>query len=460
MSENKAMAVGTALKHTDGRQIFELHHSIMAEARTQSADKKPSNKKIQNSADDGNQDPLPLFQDSIVRQKWRILSKVEAWPGTGYWLPQCVDYSSAPDSVMHDLVRVIDSKPDFRWDHSYSSHDIAGWIENAEWEPESDIVPGVNALVCADPRYDQKAAVGLEIGMIRSGSVGINVQLVKSHPDMDTDEFVTKQGKIVANEKIRWIPIKITKCDHMAIVPYGSGADPNAGPREHTSNSVIANTTTGKIEKENINEVTVSSYKQKKTNKNGGRQMRNFEDLYSNVCHGLGIDLSVDDTEESFKALGQTVSNKLGILKESHKTLVSLQQGLAICEKYLIENDETGLKADEIVKRLPEKLRHAENGKKFLDFQKNEALKFFDMATVKPDSDMSDNDKRIRNRINSSFDLEFIEEQLSLYKEVANGRFGADKSAQTAELPKATNKTDPQITNSDEEDIDRIFGGK
>ena len=451
MADNQA--IDTGLKHTDGREIFELRHTIMAENRDRPipTTKKEKKKAINNtSIEDSEQEPLPLFSENLVRQKWRILSKVKAWPHTGYWEPQCVDYSSAEDSVIKNLIDHIAIKPDLRWDHSYSIKDVAGWIEDAEWEDVSDIEAGVNAWVVADSEYDAKAAIGLKKGIIRSGSVGINARLVKSHPNMDMEEFVTSQGKIVDNNEVRWIPVEITNCEHMALVPYRLGADPNAGIREKkvTATNVVATNTVSNKEKD-IKPETVKISQ-------GGREMTNFEELFGNICHVLGVDSAIDD-EASAKQVAQAVSNKLMNLKESYRSLVALQQGLYDCEKYLLEDSETGLKSDEIVRRLPEKLKYAENGKKFLDFQKAEALKWFDMAVVQPDVDMSDNDKRIRSRISNSYDLEYIEEQLTLYRELSNGRFGPDRSSAIEEIPAIPSKPVPQIKNKN--DVDRLFSG-
>lgn len=449
MSDNHA--IDTGLTHTDGRQIFELRHTVMAENRSAPVKQPEKKKAINNSAEETvEQEPLPLFQSELVRQKWRILSKVKAWPNTGYFEPQCIDYKSAEDSVMQELVAHIAIKPDLRWDHSYSVKDVAGWIEDAEWEPESNIEAGVNAWVVADPEYDSKAAIGLKKGIIRSGSVGINARLVKSHPDMDMERFVTSQGQIIDNNEVRWIPVQITNCEHMALVPYRLGADPNAGAREPTKIS------TANIKADNI--VSNKTEKEPETVKisQGGREdMTDYQELFGNICNQLGVDVAISDSE-SAKTVASAISNKVTNLKESYKALVSLQQGLYDCEKFVIEDTETGLKSDEIVRRLPDKLRYAENGKKFLDFQKGEALRFFDSATVRPDADMTENDKKIRSRISNSYDLDFIEEQLGLYRELSNGRFGPDRSSVKEDIPEQV-KIIPQIKNNE---VDRIFGGK
>ena len=84
-------------------------------------------------------------------------------------------------------------------------------------------------------------------------------------------------------------------------------------------------------------------------------------------------------------------------------------------------------------------------------------MSWFDKAKV-TDVDMSENDKRIRGRISNSQDLGFVEEQLNLYKEIAEGRFGPLRSAESAPIEEEKPKT---INNSEAfEDMKALFGRK
>lgn len=445
-------AVDTGRKSDEGRTIFELRHTVMAQNRHV----QPiitENRSVVENTDESDQEESPAERGGPVRQKWRILSKVKAWPSTGYHMPQLIDYESASDEVLAKLVGAIVVKPDLRWDHSYSIKDVVGWIEEAEWEPDSDIPAGVNAWVVADPEYDAKAAVGLRKGIIRSGSVGISARMIKSHEDMDMNVFLRSQGEIVDGEMVRWIPVDITDVDHMALVPFRLGADPNAGMRNADCRSTTRQSGADtQITNSGLDEKTIGT-----AQKNGGHRMTNWEAMFGEVCEMIGVDLRVDGDMNAGAAMS-TISNKLNSLRESHRILIALQTGLYECERYVIRDDETGLKSEEIVRRLPEALHFAKQGKAFLTFQRSEALRWFDMATVKADVDLSVNDRRIRNRISSSTDLDFIEEQLNLYREISNSRFGPLKSSVSEEIPKDTR---PQSApTGDVEDVNRLFGGE
>lgn len=445
-------AVNTGRKSDDGRTIFELRHTVMAQNR-QVQPIIAENRAVVENTDESGQEDVSVPESALVRQKWRILSKVKAWPNTGYSEPQLIDYESASDEVLAKLIGAIAVKPDLRWDHSYSIKDVVGWIEEAEWEADSDIPAGVNAWVVADPEYDAKAAVGLRKGIIRSGSVGISARLVKSHEDMEMGVFLRSQGQIVDGEVVRWIPVDITDVDHMALVPFRLGADPNAGVRNGKGHTTATHTRADtEITNTGMGEGIIA-----KAQKNGGQQMTNWEEMFGEVCEMLGVDMRVDGELNASDAM-LTINGKLNNLKESYRLLAALQTGLYECERYVIGEDETGLKSEEIVRRLPESLHFAKQGKSFVMFQRSEALRWFDMATVKPDVELSVNDKRIRNRIFGSMDLDFIEEQLNLYREIANSRFGPLKSSVSQETPKDTG---PQsAAHGDVDDVNRLFGGE
>ncbi len=170
--------------------------------------------------------------DGLVRDNWRLISAIEAWPRTAFSHPQLLDYSDNGGAVIRQAIGLINSiRPDVTWNHSDDSKDIAGHLSNARWEDSTDIAPGVNAQVVINPEFDPKAAIGLQSGAIRSGSIGVNMQVTRSHPDTKFNDFIQKQGEVVGGKKVRWIPEKITAVRHMAMLPYGAGADPNAGKR-------------------------------------------------------------------------------------------------------------------------------------------------------------------------------------------------------------------------------------
>ncbi len=88
----------------------------------------------------------------------------------------------------------------------------------------------MNSPVRVNRQFDARTAIGLETGELDAGSIAIDNTFSLSHPRMDFEEFVERQGEIVDGEKVRWLPEHTTSIDHFALTL--SGADPYAGPRE------------------------------------------------------------------------------------------------------------------------------------------------------------------------------------------------------------------------------------
>ena len=53
----------------------------------------PTPPKLQHAADTPEQEKLSIVPD-VVRQRWRFLSAIKAWPHSGYYEPQLVDYTA------------------------------------------------------------------------------------------------------------------------------------------------------------------------------------------------------------------------------------------------------------------------------------------------------------------------------------------------------------------------------
>lgn len=395
--------------------------------------------------------------DGVVRQRWRFLSAVKAWPHSSYWEPQLVDYTMNGGEALKSGIPLINAnRPDLRWDHSDSARDIAGNIENASWEDESDIEAGINGDVVVFREFDKTAAVGLEKGIIRSGSIGIRAEFIRSHPDMELKQFVSTQGTVVDNKEVRWIATKITEVGHMAILPTGEGADPNAGPRTSpVKNS--ANSVTRALD--HTGSATPITKK-----KRGGRQMADIMMHLGEVANLLKVDFSLDEATlmpEQLREATDNILKRITGLLDNHKALLAYQSKIKDLEPYVVLEDEQGLKSAEILDRLPSKLEYAKHGEAFLVAQRKEAVGWFDKAKV-TDADMSDLDKRIRARIANSQDLGFVEEQLNLYKEIAEGRFGPLRSAESAPI-EDDNAPKPIVNNEALEDMKAMFakeGGK
>ena len=229
-------------KTADGKQIYRFDCIVDSRRRVtpaQQATVVADNTKSTEKVEVENEADLPVVSGH-VRDSWRLISAVEAWPSSGFHLPQLIDYSHNNGSAIRSAVDIINNnKPDLTWNHSVDSKDVAGWVENAFWEESTDIPHGINAELVVDPAYDSKAARGLENKVLRNGSIGFSMDVVPSYPDMPFEKFVEAQGTVVGNEKVRWLPVSVHSVLHMALVPAGTGADQYAGRREFGNQSTI-----------------------------------------------------------------------------------------------------------------------------------------------------------------------------------------------------------------------------
>ncbi|MGC8602145.1 MAG: hypothetical protein ACP5VS_00485 [Desulfomonilaceae bacterium] len=386
--------------------------------------------------------PPTVPDDGKVRVLWRLVSGAKLWPSSSFPYPQCVDFGHDNSAaISRDIVPLIEaSNPDIMWNHSVDSKDIAGSVEKPFWEAATEkLEGGINATLVVDPEYDPKAAKGLQSGIIRAGSIGVDGDYIPSHPNMAAQEFIRQQGKIVNGELVRWLPVKITAVRHMALVPAGLGADPMAGPR---------------VALNNIQEVEPIS------NEKGGTMGSELTQLFSAVCKDLGVEVALSDGAPIPEMLESNLMGKIGELKKAQLGYSSIyDRVLRACELSGVKKY-SGKSIDEILDVLPTDLANAENGVAFLEFQKCEALKAFDAAKVDPTKEeLSDNDKKIRLRISSSQDIGYVQEALEEYKSLSLKRFGPIKTSADEEIPKVDIK-EPEVSKDIVDSVSRLFGGR
>lgn len=368
-----------------------------------------SNAQLENAQQEENPD--------IVRVTWRLISAVKAWPSNNKGKELCVDYGAFDAQMLKDAVSFInEQKPDFIWVHGTDSRDIAGHIENAWFEESEDIPPGINADIVVHRKYDPKAALGLEEGIIRNGSIGINAFCVPSHPKMSPAQFLKNQGKVVNGEEVRWLPKDFISVSHMAIVPALHGADPHAGIR--LLNSLV--------EEEKMDEQTKEVT------------------LLRNLSQSLGfkIDESSDELpvgiEEKIESKIVELQNKVSDYEKIVEKNRQYESEIAKLEGYVKAENEA-LTCSQIISRLPQRLALANAGEALLNHQRDEALRFFDMSKFSPDKqELNAHESRIRRRIESSNDLEFLNDMIEEYRVIAENKMG---SKRTSEHPVLDNES-------------------
>jgi hypothetical protein len=148
----------------------------------------------------------------------------------------------------------------------------------------------------------------------------------------------------------------------------------------------------------------------------------------------------VDLLNAACKTLGLKPVIENGLLSGSRhdEMMVKLKEVVAVEEKVketeyqlrslgmqMRREGEAALTVEQVYERLPEFIERA----KLADGQVNQlrslALKWFDSANVDPSKkdSLTDNQKKMRARLEASTDLDFIEEQLQLYEQMTRKRF-------------------------------------
>ena len=430
-------------KTSDGRQIYRFDCIVDSNRRgntqqtaTVVADNKQTEKvEVENEAD------LPVVSGH-VRDSWRLISAVEAWPSSGFHLPQLIDYAHNNGSAIKGAIDLINRhKPDLTWNHSTDAKDVAGWVEGAYWEDSTDIPSGVNAQLVVDPQYDIKAAKGLENKVLRNGSIGFSMDVVPSHEDMPFEKFTEMQGKVVGNEKVRWLPVSVHSVLHMALVPAGTGADQYAGRREYGNQSTKNTDVKINQEKHNMFEDSVR--------------------LLANTCQGLGIDVALiaDEGATIPEGLEERLSKKVENLSSVQKQYNTLAASIeALCAKA----SDLGLKVEnlsDLENEIPRLCKWAEEGEKVLCARRDEAVGWYDKAKFTPDVEMSEASKRMRSRIEQSRDLDYINDVIDEYRTIAEERFGnTQRSSIAEELPEKKIENSNDVSRDILDSASKIFG--
>jgi hypothetical protein len=397
----------------NGKKIFRMDCVVDSTRRpVEVEDTAQKVEKVENAESE----PAPVYpSDGLSRDRWRLISAVKAWPTTGLPLPQLVDYGHDGGRVLQDAISIInDSKPDLTWNHSVDAKDVAGYVENAQWEQSADIPPGINADLVVDPEYDMKAAIGLKKGQLRNGSIGFTMDVAPSHEDMEWEDFVAQQGKTVDGEQVRWLPTAVYEVRHMALVPAGTGADKFAGRRASSGTDNIAEYT-----------------KERRTEK-----VEKHFDFFQSVLEQLGIDILLTESAEVSDATRERVSERIEKLSNVRERYNELAEGLQNFGKKLVGEDEQPLNATQVLAKLDSIYAMAKRGERLVEFKQREALEWFDKAKFAPDKpEFTESEKRMRGRIEASSDLDYLEDMIAEYRCLAQSKFELNKSSAAEELP-------------------------
>jgi len=364
-----------------------------------------------------------------VTQNWRLISAVKAWPNSSFVMPQLVDYGHDGGETLKKIVDLVNlSRPDLIWNHSNDAHDVCGYVTDASWEDSDDIPVGVNAQLYVNPDFDKKAAVGLQDGILRNGSIGVVMDCQPSHPNMKFSKFLESQGQTVNGNEVRWLPIDVKAVRHMAIVQSGAGADPNAGRRnimtDNMKNEPVENTTEEIIEENTITEENIETKEIS--------YMEEHVSLLSNLVNALGVEAVIAENEAIPEDLQERLVTKISKYTEYKDRLNTL--GSMLDEAKKIVGAESN---DVFISTLNAKVALSEHGEKLLGHFRKGAVKWFDSAKAAMGrTDLSDSEKRMRTRIEVSEDLDYLEDMVTEYREIAESTLSVKRVSEGSDLPK------------------------
>jgi len=101
----------------------------------------------------------------------------------------------------------------------------------------------------------------------------------------------------------------------------------------------------------------------------------------------------------------------------------------------------------------------AQRGERLVEFKQREALEWFDKAKFAPDKpELTDSEKRMRGRIEASSDLDYLEDMASEYRNLAQQKFGLNRSSAAEELPVVEMQRESEKNIDIAESSKKLFG--
>lgn len=152
-------------------------------------------------------------------------------------------------------------------------------------------------------------------------------------------------------------------------------------------------------------------------------------------CHVAGLDVAPIPGAMDPEMVAERLRARISALQESARQYTSLTQRLQ--ELAPLVGGEA-LTAVEVIEQLPAYLELARHGVAYLAHQREEALRWYDRAYADPTSErLSDVQRRQRERIAQSSDLQYLSDVIAECRARAEERFGASerRSSISEDLP-------------------------
>ena len=297
-----------------------------------------SNEEVKSPANSNNENSQYLIKP------FRMLSAVLI---PGHW----IDFSK--EGVLKKALPLFDNVTIF----PNHNPDIENWLGIAinPRYAETGKAPGIESdfkidISRAAKLGDLDKALKMSPPAIRSCSVGISFDALKSHPEMDRWDFMDLLGREVDGQVVRYIVSAINRISEVSLV-Y-AGADPNARSLSFHSMS-SPNSFVGDLNKDKsnqLNEIVTTDSRQKIS----GMTLNKEDDLNIKLTAALISMLALD-------------VSKLGIKPD---TEITQEQFDLLVKEFAAKNKELADKVENISKL-------AEHGKLYVDEVRKEAEKHY-----------------------------------------------------------------------------------
>ena len=384
--------------------------------------------------------PLNVPDDpDIVRAQVRLISAAPAYPGMGWLGAQRVNYDHNNAAAIREIPAHMLGRQrpvPVMWDHTYDLKQKAGRLDRPWWEESTDIVPGANADIVINRRYDPKAALGLEIGEINATSISVSTELERSHPNMPWEAFVemAATGGIVDGRPVAWHPTRLREVLHHALV--WEGADPNSGPRNAENSRRYFDTgASAQMDNSSTHEDAKKAAEAANTKTRGGITLENKSiQILDSLCRDMGFDVVLSDEANVTDELQARMAKRLAAYQAAATRYGELEARLSrLAEKHLPKAQFNS--SVETLDALAERLDMAVFGESYLDDLRATALKAFDTVHFNPSGTQSLAQKKLRATVENSSDVEELKAFAAEWAAEAAKKLGDTRTSKGEDMP-------------------------
>lgn len=265
-----------------------------------------------------------------------------------------VDFSNEP--MLKRATKLLDGQTVFK-DHQTSVDNWVGRVAATNWDTETKgIPPGINAVLRLDTIKDPMAVRGVLQGALHSASVTVSFEWKPSHPKlMEDNTFFQNLGEQVDGQTVRVIVTKIEKFWEISLV--WQGADAFAKQIGEDGKPVQQAAELDDTQDLSLKQVQENQPKQEEEMK-----------LLAILEKVLKAEVTEENLEELLGKYGNEY-HQLG-LEKSQAVLTQKEEGLKAATTEL----------ESLRSKVAELAPQAELGKKYLEEERKEAIRFYNLS--------------------------------------------------------------------------------